>query len=191
MQYLKKEVRNKILDAAIAEFLAEGYTNASIRNIAQTAEISLGNIYRYFTNKEALYLALVNPVLDAVLKKIDSLFSCSFEGFEKIPAVVMEFISLYRDQIAIVGKGSKEQYESFINAIIDAVAKNLRQCIKERYPKIVGKIKNEGFYASISSSFVHGLLFLIRENTDDKAKIENISELLLFFFNKIDVRFEK
>lgn len=190
MQYLKKEVRSKILDAAISEFLEQGYSDASIRNIAQTAGISLGNIYRYFTNKEALYLAVVNPVLDVALKKINSLFGFNFENFEKLPAVVVEFMNEYRDRLSIVGKGGKEQYEAFINAIIAAVADNLRYCINERYPFLSDKIKNEGFYLSIASSFVHGLLVLIKEKTDDETKKENIKELLLFFFNKIDVRFK-
>ena len=65
MQYLKKEVREKILCAAVEEFKQYGYADASIRNIANNAEISLGNIYRYFTNKEALYFAVINPFMES------------------------------------------------------------------------------------------------------------------------------
>ena len=74
MQYLKNDVREKILKAAIAEFKENGYANASIRNIAVNAHISLGNIYRYFTNKEALYCAVVEPLMEEIVRKIDSEF---------------------------------------------------------------------------------------------------------------------
>ena len=48
MQYLKKEIKDRILASAVDEFKEHGFANASIRNIANNAEISLGNIYRYF-----------------------------------------------------------------------------------------------------------------------------------------------
>ena len=60
MQYLKDVVRTRIVNAAIAEFKEYGYSNASIRNIAETAAISLGNIYRYYENKEDAYLMQIN-----------------------------------------------------------------------------------------------------------------------------------
>ena len=55
MQYLKTDVRNRILESAEEEFRQNGYLNASIRTIAENAGISLGNVYRYFSNKEALW----------------------------------------------------------------------------------------------------------------------------------------
>ena len=64
MQYLKDVVRTRIINAAIAEFKEYGYSNASIRNIAEVANISLGNIYRYYENKEDLFLTIINPLTE-------------------------------------------------------------------------------------------------------------------------------
>lgn len=191
MQYLKKEVRERILDASIDEFTAQGFTNASIRNIAQIAGISLGNVYRYFTGKDALYLALVQPVLSEGVKRIDMLFGFNKENFEKLPVVVTDYMNDYKVMLAIVNKGTYEQYNSFVSVIVNSVAENLRNCIGEKYPELVSKIKNSSFYEAVASGFVNGLLVIIHGDGDDAQKQKNIKELLIYFFNKIDVRFDK
>ena len=53
-QKLKEGLRQAIIDAAREEFLDKGYEDASMRNIAAKAGITVGNIYRYFRNKEDL-----------------------------------------------------------------------------------------------------------------------------------------
>lgn len=60
----KTETRQKIISAAKAEFLKKGFEQASLRNIAMEAGMSAAGLYRHFTDKEALFAALVDPVLD-------------------------------------------------------------------------------------------------------------------------------
>ena len=54
-QTLKEEVKSRIIEAAKAEFYDKGYEKASMRTIAKRAEMTVGNIYRYFENKEAVH----------------------------------------------------------------------------------------------------------------------------------------
>ena len=61
-------LRNHALDDAIAaaamqEFLAEGYTNASLRRIAQKAGATVGAIQTRYASKDALFVSLVQPFL--------------------------------------------------------------------------------------------------------------------------------
>ena len=51
--------KQNILKAAVTCFNEKGLHKTSMRDIAQTAEISLGNIYRYYENKEALMCAFM------------------------------------------------------------------------------------------------------------------------------------
>lgn len=62
-QVLKEEIREKILKAALQEFFDRGYKSAAMRNIAQQAKIPTGLIYSYYENKEALFNAVLRPVL--------------------------------------------------------------------------------------------------------------------------------
>lgn len=52
-----------LFEAALAEFVANGYERASINRILQTAGMSKGQFYYHFKNKEALYLALIEILI--------------------------------------------------------------------------------------------------------------------------------
>ena len=54
MQTLKEDVREKIIDSAKNEFLEKGIERASMRDIAAGSGMTVGNLYRYFKNKEEL-----------------------------------------------------------------------------------------------------------------------------------------
>ncbi|WP_303635625.1 MULTISPECIES: TetR/AcrR family transcriptional regulator [Stenotrophomonas] len=55
--------RRRILDAAQTCFIQRGFHAGSIADIAAEAEISQGLMYRYFANKRALILALIERQL--------------------------------------------------------------------------------------------------------------------------------
>jgi AcrR family transcriptional regulator len=50
--------RERILDAALAELAAGGYTRASMQAIAARAGLATGGLYRYFPSKAALFAEL-------------------------------------------------------------------------------------------------------------------------------------
>ena len=62
-QVLKEAQRDKILEAAKQELLHYGYRNASMRRIAAQAEMTVGNLYRYFENKDQLIQVITLPAL--------------------------------------------------------------------------------------------------------------------------------
>lgn len=67
----EQESRQKILDAAFAEFADKGFRGATIKSIAQKAELqSPSLIYWYFPTKEDLFQATVesrSPFTEAIL----------------------------------------------------------------------------------------------------------------------------
>lgn len=56
--------QENILFHATAEFLEKGFSGAYLRDIARKAGITTGAIYGYYPNKEALFAAVIRPVLD-------------------------------------------------------------------------------------------------------------------------------
>lgn len=52
-----------LFDAAVAEFVAQGYDNASINAILAAAGMSKGQFYYHFGSKEALYFALIEVMI--------------------------------------------------------------------------------------------------------------------------------
>lgn len=71
----------KILDVGMKEFLDKGFKSASLRNIVKNAGVTTGAFYGYFSNKEALFAALVEQHAAAVMSK----FMQAQEDFENLP----------------------------------------------------------------------------------------------------------
>ena len=62
-QVQKDDVRETILDSARTEFLEHGFEGSSMRRIALKSKMTVGNLYRYFKNKEELSNTIVSPTL--------------------------------------------------------------------------------------------------------------------------------
>lgn len=56
-----------IMDAAMAEFLAYGFKDASIRRIASAAGMSASGLYKHFACKEDMFSALVEPACQGLM----------------------------------------------------------------------------------------------------------------------------
>lgn len=67
--------RDRILDAAARCFIGHGFHAATIANIAETAQVSAGLIYRYFENKNAIVLAIIDRQLRQARRNIAALQS--------------------------------------------------------------------------------------------------------------------
>ena len=64
MQFLKGDIQEGILKAAEEVFLEKGYKDASMREIASRAGVTVSNIYHYFTNKDEIFRTILKPVLN-------------------------------------------------------------------------------------------------------------------------------
>lgn len=63
--------RRSILNAALDEFEAKGFSAALVEDIAHRAGVSKGTIYGYFKGKEALLLGLAEEVAVLIQKEFD------------------------------------------------------------------------------------------------------------------------
>ena len=79
MQTLKDSIKDQILLAASHEFKEKGYQLASLRHIAHEANISVGNVYRYFNSKQELYEAVIHTTLS----EFEALLSLDPTQFEQ------------------------------------------------------------------------------------------------------------
>jgi AcrR family transcriptional regulator len=70
---LHERRRRQIIDAARARFIANGFHQTGVQDIATTADISLGLLYRYFKNKDALILEVARRDVEAVVDAIGAM----------------------------------------------------------------------------------------------------------------------
>ena len=64
------ERKNDIIKTAIKLFNENGYGNTSTRHIAETMDISVGNLYYYFKNKEDILIEIFTDFIDEILYEV-------------------------------------------------------------------------------------------------------------------------
>lgn len=75
----KNITQEKLLNIAKDILLNDGVTNFSIRNIAKTANVSIGSIYKYFPTKNDILIAITAQSWNRILSLINSQENSSFK----------------------------------------------------------------------------------------------------------------
>jgi AcrR family transcriptional regulator len=102
----EKELRrNEIVDAAEKLFLAKGYLETTMDDVAREAELSKGTLYLYFKSKEDLYHALVLRGMEILLPLFERAAVKNVKGIDKVKAlteVYVDFVIQHRSYVTIV-----------------------------------------------------------------------------------------
>lgn len=85
---IPEEKQQRILDAAILEFAANGFPGANINTIAEKAGISIGAMYKYFGSKEDLFLTIIERAQGLLSQVLDDIDRSSGDVFDKIEKMV-------------------------------------------------------------------------------------------------------
>jgi len=200
MQILKDEVKEKIHKAAVIEFKERGFHQSSMRNIAKRAGMTVGNLYRYFKNKENLFYTVVGPAFDKIvtiineskrfnLKENNQYYNDNF--IEYIINRILEIYKQYKFELLILLNGSKgTKYERGKEEIILLMENRIKN---DLFPEMkdIGIIIEDIFLAHvIAVSFVEGL-FMILRHYEEEIKMENmIKQFISFYFKDIVKRFD-
>lgn len=75
----KSGTLEKIIPCAKREFLDKGFERASLRKIAADANMSAAGLYRHFESKEAMFDALVAPLVNTYLRNYEESMQRSYE----------------------------------------------------------------------------------------------------------------
>jgi AcrR family transcriptional regulator len=92
-QKIKEDIRSRILEEAKRLFFEKGYDHASIRNIAEHIEYSVGTIYLHFKDKDSIFHALQGQGFAMLLEKMQVLESVHhpFERLKAMGSVYLDF----------------------------------------------------------------------------------------------------
>ncbi|TWI64820.1 TetR family transcriptional regulator [Desulfobotulus alkaliphilus] len=93
--------RESILNTALRLFAEKGFHQVSMSEIAKESEFSVGSLYNFFPNKEALYKAMILEKTGGVCRQLDHVVRCDSDEFTKICRWIEKKIELYRENIGI------------------------------------------------------------------------------------------
>ena len=94
LQERSRRTVERILDAAARIFHEQGYAGATTNDIADEADVSVGSLYQYFPNKDALLVALTKRHIEAATVGLTELLTTLKRdvGFDVIIRTVVDFL---------------------------------------------------------------------------------------------------
>ena len=169
MQKKKDLVREKILNAASAEFCSKGYMNTSIRKIAMRAGVSPANMYNYFRDKDDLFNAVIGPVIFDIEKG---------KQYLKSPRALEEVYNLqdHLDMVTFISTYVEERRELFNLLFFKSFGSEY-----ENYIDMLSE-----WYTDLTSEFLPWMSSHL--NTDeiciDRFVLHNIAGIWIQFFRE-------
>ena len=193
MQFKKEEIRIRIVDAARDEFYRRGFEQASMRDIAEAAEVSVSNVYNYFTDKEDLFCEIVDTFHHDFSRLIDDLTrDASTEDFgeDSLASVIQrigELVKRNRIDLLILLDGSqKTKYENFKDELI--------QVFEEHFREHMGAQTRGGdnlfVFHLIASHLIEAVLEIARHYVDDEWVDDNLNALVTYHLFGVTRLFE-
>ena len=141
----KAGVYDKVLECAKEEFLSKGFLDASLRTIAQAAETSTGSIYTRFGDKEGLFRAIAEPVVDqfkAMFRRVQEDFHQLSEEEQRADMgqytarhqeEMLDYIYDHLAEFKILVTNGGERYDEFMHRVVE-----LNSATTYRYIEAVG-----------------------------------------------------
>jgi AcrR family transcriptional regulator len=183
-QVLKAHVKKEILKSGLSEFYKTGYDKSKIRDIAIKSNVSPGNIYRYFTNKEQLFHAIVTPVYNELIimfGKLNATEATNTETLSKDFAdMLIQIVKKHRYEIHIIM--SNETILPQVSKELDKMIENviLANFILKSDKDI--STNDKVMVKSYTASIKKGLVKIIEE-TNTKSDLDTlIGDFLKIFF---------
>jgi len=198
MQVLKDEVRDSIHKAALLEFRENGYHKASMRNIAKRAGIAVGNMYRYFKNKDELFYSVISPAYNKVIKFITEFKAPEYNSREldnlSIDEQTRGIVDIYlehNNELLIMIDGSKGTvYEKAKDEIVSLVQNIIYSFLKNKVKESSSVVINPLFSHTLSYSVIEGVILILKNYEDEETIGEMVKVFVGCIFKDIHNRIE-
>ena len=158
----KQETIEKIKQAALEEFYANGYAKASLRAICRRAGVTTGAMYFSFENKEALLRAILEPLV---------------ENYEKMLAKSMQIILKHRKEtIVIMEKAQGSCYEGFR----ERVEKMMEQSFLTYYRSKLKTMPDKGLIKILAKQRLDSCLQIVKEDYDMEYSLYLVKQIGIY-----------
>jgi len=98
----KQKRREEIVAAAEKVFFSKGFEEATMEEVAETAELSKGTLYLYFSSKDDLHMAVAERAIRLLRDKTSAAISTGKNALEKLRLMgqaCVKFASTHPDQM--------------------------------------------------------------------------------------------
>ncbi len=184
-----------IEQAAIQEFLEKGFQGASLRQIVKNAGVTTGAFYGYFSSKEALFNALVEPHAAALMGR----FMEAQTSFAELPEEeqvshmgdesgnyvrwMVDYICQHRDPVKLLLTRSEgTSYERFVHNMVEIEVEYTLRYIEvlRHLGKDVPELSNSICHI-IASGMFNGLFEIAIHDMPKEQALQYVEQFRTFY----------
>lgn len=187
-QRLKPEVRESIQKAAAEAFADGGFERAALGDIVQRAGTSIGNLYKYFANKEELFEDFIprgftTELTDRVRAQVEALRSepnvfalDDDHPYRRASEDLLAFTIAHRERVVFLllhAQGTK--HERLANEVVRLLVELAIEHARTTYPTFAVTPATRRTLTRIYRSFVATLGTILAEERSDHAVREAVA----------------
>lgn len=185
----------KIQQAALAEFLDKGFLGASLRQIVKNAGVTTGAFYGYFSSKEALFNAIVEPHAAALMGRFMEAQTAFAElpekeqpehmGLESGRCVdwMVDYICAHREPVKLLlccAEGTS--YEHFVHNMVEVEVE-----YTQRYMEVLRRlgrdipVLDKSLCHIIASGMFNGIFEIVVHDMPRDQAMRDVDQLRAFY----------
>lgn len=190
-----EDTKIKIEKAALAEFMDKGFANASLRQIVKNAGLTTGAFYKYYSTKESLFAALVEPYAN----KIYSIYDVTLQNFQTLTSEEQQkaMIRVSTDSISEMLDYIYEHYDNFKLLLCKAdgtpftlFIHNLVEKETDSTLRFIEDMRNSGtniprldkdFVHMVSSGMFSAMFEIVAHDMEKSKAVERVKMLKKFY----------
>ena len=195
MEERSTATREKIQQAALAEFLDKGFLGASLRQIVKNAGVTTGAFYGYFSSKEALFNAIVEPHAAALMGRFMEAQTTFAElpekeqpehmGLESGRCVdwMVDYICAHREPVKLLlccAEGTS--YEHFVHNMVEVEVE-----YTQRYMEVLRRlgrdipVLDKSLCHIIASGMFNGIFEIVVHDMPRDQAMQDVDQLRAFY----------
>lgn len=195
MEEKTSDTLKSIKRAAMQEFLDKGFQGASLRQIVMNAGVTTGAFYGYFSSKEALFNALVEPHAAALMGKFTEAQTSFSElpeqeqpehmGLESSQCVqwMVDYICDHREPVKLLlCKAEGTGYEHFVHNMVE-VEVEYTLCYMDVLRRLGREVPNlsRSLCHIIASGMFNGLFEIIVHDMPKEQAMRDVEQFRTFY----------
>lgn len=188
VQRLKPEVREAILKAAGEVFAEGGFQRAVLGDIVERAGTSIGNLYKYFANKEELFTEFIprrftTELTTRIRAQVEALRSETnvFElpgahPYRRASEELLSFTIAHRDRVVfLLVRAQGTKHERFADEVVRLLVELALEHVRTTYPSFAVTPASRRALTRIYGAFVATLGAILAEERAEHAVREAVA----------------
>ena len=189
-----KETKERLIESALAEFSAKGYTKASLRKICADAGVTTGALYFFFKDKEDLFAAIVEQPFNELKSLLLGHFTSEKEmslsemyaniegGHDELSAALIhQLYTNYDAFMLLLTKSQGTRFECCVDEMVDMTDKTYRAMAEIMVRQLPNKHINSYMLHWLSHMIIDAFIHLLTHEPNEKNAVGIMTRIMNFY----------